>query len=75
MTDQIVHMIYPESLLNVPVINQLIRRYDVTVNILRAKIDSDQGWMEIQLAGNSMVIENAIEWIKSLGIQVQVRSI
>lgn len=75
MTDQIVHMIYPESLLNVPVINQLIRRYDVTVNIIRAQIDSDQGWLEIQLAGNSMVIENAIEWIKSLGIQVQVRSI
>jgi len=71
MAEQIFRLIYPVSLLSVPIINQLIRRYDLTVNILRAQIGGEDRWMDVQLAGNPMVIEDAIAWLKSLGIQVQ----
>lgn len=71
MTDQVLRLVYPASLLSVPVINQLIRRFDLTVNILRAEIGSGERWMEIQLAGHPMVIEDAIEWLKSQNIEVQ----
>ncbi|MCK4899521.1 MAG: NIL domain-containing protein, partial [Anaerolineales bacterium] len=68
MTDQVIRLLYPESLLSVPVINQLIRRYDLTVNILRAQIGGGQRWMEVQLDGNPMVIDEAIMWLISQGI-------
>ena len=71
MSDQIYHLVYPVSLLSVPIINQLIRRYDLTVNILRAQIGGEDRWMDVQLAGDPMVIEAAIGWLKSQGIQVQ----
>ncbi len=71
MSDQVIRLIYPESLLSVPVINQLIRRYDLTVNILRAQIGGGQRWMEVQLDGNPIVIDEAIKWLKEQGIQVE----
>jgi ABC-type methionine transport system ATPase subunit len=70
MSDQIVHLTYPSTLLKVPIINQLIRRYDITVNILKARIDNDQSWIEVQLAGNPVVIEEAITWLKNQGVEV-----
>lgn len=73
MTDQVLRLIYPASLLSVPVINQLIRRYDLTVNILRAQIGIDQGWLEVQLAGSTLVIEEAVSWLKEQGVEVQVK--
>jgi hypothetical protein len=70
MTDQVYRLIYPVHLLSVPVINQLIRRYDLTVNILRAQIGGEDRWMDIQLTGDPIVIDDAIAWLGSQGIQV-----
>ncbi len=70
MTDLVYRLIYPEHLLSVPVINQLIRRYDLTVNILRAQIGSEDRWMEVLLTGDPLVIDAAIAWLSSQGIQV-----
>ncbi len=69
--NQTVRLIYPPSLLRVPVINQLIKEFDITVNILRAQIDSRDGWIEIQLSGNTHVIEEAIQWLQQQGIKVE----
>jgi len=71
MSDQVYRLIYPVSLLSVPIINQLIRRYDLTVNILRAHIGGENRWMEVQLTGDPLVIEDAITWLKDQGIEVQ----
>ena len=73
MSDQVVRLVYPPALLSVPVINQLIRRYDITVNILRAQIGGEDRWIEVQLAGNAAVIEDAINWLKEIGIEVQTQ--
>ena len=71
MPDQVIRLIYPPHLLDVPVINQLIRRYDLTINILRAEVNSEQGWVDIQLQGGTAAIENAIHWLTGQGIEVQ----
>lgn len=73
MSEQILRLVYPVSLLSVPIINQLIRRYDLTVNILRAQIGGDDRWMEVQLSGNPVVIDDAIVWLKEQGIQIQYK--
>ncbi len=70
MSDQVVRLVYPPSLLSVPIINQLIRHYDLTVNILRAQIGGEDRWIEIQLAGNPATIDDAIAWLGKQGIEV-----
>ncbi|MCS6907177.1 MAG: NIL domain-containing protein [Anaerolineales bacterium] len=68
---QLIRLTYPSSLLRVPVINQLIKNFDVTVNILRAQIDIQDGWIEIELSGNMHVIEEAVQWLQQQGIRVE----
>jgi ABC-type methionine transport system ATPase subunit len=71
MEKQTVRLIYPPHLLDVPIINQLIRRYELTVNILRAQVGPDEGWVDVQLSGPAAAIEDAITWLSSQGVQVQ----
>jgi len=71
MTDQVVRLIYPAELLSVPVINQLIRKFDVTLNILKAQIDTENRWLEVQINGDPFVISEAITWLQEQGIHIQ----
>jgi len=71
MSDQVFRLTYPVSLLSVPIINQLIRRFDITVNILRAQIGGDDRWMDVQLSGNPVVIDEAIKWLETQGIEIK----
>ena len=71
MQDQVVRLIYPPQLLDVPIINQLIRRYELTVNILRAQVGPDEGWVDVQLSGPAAAIEDAMTWLSSQGVETQ----
>lgn len=71
MAEQVIRLLYPPHLLDVPVINQLIRRYELTVNILRAQVSPQEGWIDIQLTGNAAAIEDATTWLTGKGIEVQ----
>ncbi len=71
MDAQIIRLVYPSHLLDVPIINQIIRRYDLTVNILQAQVTSREGWVELQLTGASSAIEEAVTWLIERGIEVQ----
>ncbi|MEN8172955.1 MAG: NIL domain-containing protein [Chloroflexota bacterium] len=71
MTEQVVRLVYPPHLLDVPIINQLIRRYNLTINILRAQVTPDEGWVDIQLTGSAAAIETAIVWLSGEGITVE----
>lgn len=74
MSEQVIRLVYPPDLLKSPIINRLIERYQVTVNILRAHINAQEGWMVVQLIGQDAVIEEAAAWLRGQGIEVQVMS-
>lgn len=71
MPDQVIRLIYPPHLLDVPIINQLIRRYNLTFNILRAEVTIKEGWVDVQLSGNDAAIENAIAWLSGQGVEIR----
>ena len=71
MPDQVIRLLYPPHLLDVPIINQLIRRFDLTFNIIRAEVSLERGWVDLQLSGSSGAIESAISWLTGQGIEVQ----
>jgi len=73
LAEQVLRLIYPPSVLNSPITNHLIRNFtELTVNILRAKVSAEAGWMEIQLVGSAGMIESAIDWLRQKNIEVQV---
>jgi len=71
MPNQVIRLIYPPNLLDVPIINQLIRRFDLTFNILRAEVTPNEGWVDLQLSGSTGAIESAISWLTNQGVDVQ----
>lgn len=71
MPDQVIRLLYPPHLLDVPIINQLIRRFDLTFNIIRAEVAPEFGWVDLQLTGSSAAIESGITWLTGQGIEVQ----
>jgi ABC-type methionine transport system ATPase subunit len=71
MPDQVIRLIYPSHLLDVPIINQLIRRFDLTFNIMRAEVTPQEGWVDLQLSGSTGAIESAITWLSGQGIDIQ----
>jgi hypothetical protein len=61
---------YPPSLLRQPILNQLILRFDLTINIHQAQISLEEGWLEIETLGEDQEIQNAISWLEGEGIEV-----
>ena len=75
MTEQVIRLLYPPAVRNLPILNQLISSYkDLTVNILRAQVDTTQSWLEVQVVGSSAIIEDAIGWLREKGVEVQTLS-
>jgi L-aspartate semialdehyde sulfurtransferase ferredoxin len=69
MADQTIRLIYPPTMANVPVIYQLIRSFDIVVNIVGAQISSEQGWIDINIGGEDQDIQGAIAWLTQQGIE------
>jgi ABC-type methionine transport system ATPase subunit len=70
MSARSLRLIYPPSLLNQPILNQLIRKFEITVNIRQAQITLEEGWLEVEVIGDSQEIERSITWLDAQGIQV-----
>ncbi len=71
MEDRRVRLLYPPALVNTPVIHQLIRKFDITINILKAEINPERGWVELMVSGEEETIERAIGWLNNQGIEVE----
>jgi ABC-type methionine transport system ATPase subunit len=73
VTEQVLRLIYPPSVVNVPIVNQLVRNFsELTINILRAEVNPEEGWLEVQLVGKAGNIEAATDWLRQQGVEVQV---
>ena len=70
MVSQYVRLVFPPSLHDEPIINNLMRRYTFTVNILRANVTLEEGWIDIQITGKAPEIEGAISWLREQGVEV-----
>jgi len=71
MTTRTLRLIYPPSLLRSPVINHLIGRFGITVNIVHAHVTLEEGWLEIELSGKTAEIDEAMAWLVKEGIEVR----
>jgi len=54
-----------------PWIWRLSRDFNVRVNIRKANIDADFGWVQIELEGSIEEIQRATAWLMTTGLTVE----
>lgn len=63
---------FPKQLVDQPVVNHLVREYDLSFNILRANITpQEEGLMVLALEGDMQSLEAGLKYIDDLGVRVQ----
>ena len=61
---------FPEDQATQPVIYHLVKDFDVIPCIRRAAIENHFGWMVLSLTGEPTAIDQAIEYLTSIGVEV-----
>ncbi len=63
---------YPPDVVQEPVTYQLVKDYDLKINILKARIlPREGGRLVMELSGRKTDLESALAYLASLGIEVQ----
>ena len=63
---------FQTNLISEPVIYQMGHKFKVITNIKRANIRQDTGWVILDLDGSDNEISASLEWITSLGVNVDI---
>jgi ABC-type methionine transport system ATPase subunit len=66
----ILRLNYPPELVSRPVVANLVAAYQLEVNILRANVTRDDGWLIVEVTGDSRKISAARDWLVNGGIEV-----
>jgi hypothetical protein len=64
------HLSFPEPLVGRPVIYEAANRFGVVPNIRRANVESDSGWVILELSGEAAAIDQAVSWFAEVGVMV-----
>lgn len=66
-----VHLTYPPHLVDQPIIHELIKKFDVVVNILEANVTRQEGWLLVAMRGEEQAVKEGLEWISAQGIEMK----
>jgi L-aspartate semialdehyde sulfurtransferase ferredoxin len=66
-----VRLTFPPSLIQEPIIYRLVKDFDIVINIRRADVKEDYGWVALELdAKDETTLEKGVAWLKARGVQV-----
>jgi L-aspartate semialdehyde sulfurtransferase ferredoxin len=66
-----VRLVFSPQLVTEPVIYELGRRCQVVTNIRRADVTRDQGWVVLEMSGESEELDRAVGYLESRGVRVE----
>ena len=67
---KLIELDYPNNLVTAPVLSQLIKKYDIEVNIRRASITKGFGYVQMEIDGEEKVVKEALAELARQGIDV-----
>jgi ABC-type methionine transport system ATPase subunit len=67
-----VRLTFPEELVREPIIARLVRTFDVLPNIRRADVGEQMGWIVCELDGDAAALDQAVDWLRNEGVQVDL---
>lgn len=74
VVQKVVRFTFPKKLLKQPMIYSLIRKFDLLTNIVQANVTQEEGWMILDIRGESTTVQQALAWMAEQGVQVHTLS-
>lgn len=65
-----VHLTFPETLVQEPIIYKLATDFGVITNIRRANVEDSFGWVILELDGPADKLQAGLEYLEGLGVEV-----
>ena len=70
MAKRRVHLTFPETLVQEPIIFNLGKRFDIVTNIRRANVEDNFGWVILELDGDEQALDQGLAYMEGLGVQI-----
>ncbi len=70
MTRIRVRLTFPPALIQEPILYRLVKDFDIVINIRRAEVKADYGWVALELEADEPTLERGVAWLKERGVQV-----
>lgn len=70
MAKKRVHLTFNKQLVREPVLWQIGQEFNLVLNIRRADVQADMGWVELEMEGEQDGLENAMEAFQKRGVRV-----
>lgn len=71
MSERRVKLTYSQSLVEKPILHEMIGKFGLWTNIRRAEVSDAGGWLILDLRGEEETVNRAIEWLRRVGIEVE----
>ena len=65
-----VRLTFPADLIQEPILYRLVKDFDIVINIRRADVKADYGWVALELEADEATLQRGIAWLKGRGVQV-----
>lgn len=66
-----VRLIVPKERVKEPVLSEMISTHDVIINIRQARIDDEEGVLDVEITGSLSSIDTAMDSLKKRGVRVE----
>jgi hypothetical protein len=65
-----VRLTFPPALIQEPIVYRLVKDFDIVINIRRADVKADQGWVLLELEADEATLQRGVAWLKAQGVLV-----
>ena len=65
-----VQLTFPPSLIQEPIVYRLVKDFDIVINIRRADVKADCGWVILEMDAAEDALARGVAWLKGKGVQV-----
>jgi hypothetical protein len=61
---------FPADLIQEPILYRLVKDFDIVINIRRADVKADYGWVALEMEASEDTLDRGVAWLKQRGVQV-----
>jgi hypothetical protein len=61
---------FPPHLIQEPILYRLVKDFDIVINVRRAEVKADYGWVALEMEAAEQTLERGVAWLKERGVQV-----
>jgi hypothetical protein len=65
-----VRLTFPANLVQEPILYRLVKDFDILINIRRADVKADHGWVALEMEAAQETLERGVAWLKQRGVQI-----